>query len=175
MAMTRTVIRAKANDMPAPTPEIVVGRSNEELYDDFTDVNMFATVFVGQYDTSKRELLYANAGHSPVIFCPQGGKARLLEADGTPVGILPESLSEDQRLTFRPGDLLVVATDGLSEAHNTNNEMFGYDRLLDLTQSLADKPAKEIVAALSHAIQDFSAGKHQDDDQTLIVLKGVSS
>lgn len=173
MAMTRTVIRAKANDLPPPTPEAVVGRSNEELYDDFTDVNMFATVFVGQYDALKREVLYANAGHSPVIFCPFGGKARLLEADGTPVGILPTSLSEDQKIPFGPGDLLVVATDGLSEAHNIKNEMFGYDRLLDLTQSLAHKPAREIVAGLRQTIQDFSAGKQQDDDQTLIVLKGV--
>ena len=175
MAMTRTVIRAKANDLPTPTPEIVVGRSNEELYDDFTDVNMFATVFVGQYNSAKREMLYANAGHSPVIFCPFGGKAQLLEADGTPVGILPTSLSKNQRLSFQPGDLLVVATDGLSEAHNTKDEMFGYERLLNLTQSLADKSAKEIVAALIHTIQEFSAGKQQDDDQTLIVLKGVRS
>lgn len=175
MAMTRTVIRAKANDIPTPTPKIVVGRSNEELYDDFTDVNMFATVFVGQYDSVRHELVYANAGHSPVIFCPLGGKAQLLEADGTPIGILRTSLSENQRLIFRPGDLLVVATDGLSEAHNTKDQMFGYERLLDLTQSLADKPAKHIVEALSHTIQEFSAGKQQDDDQTLIVLKGVRS
>ncbi|MCB9420706.1 MAG: PP2C family protein-serine/threonine phosphatase [Ardenticatenaceae bacterium] len=175
MAMTRTVIRAKANDMPTPTPEIVVGRSNEELYDDFTDVNMFATVFVGQYNSAKRELLYANAGHSPVIFCPSGGKAQLLEADGTPVGILPTSLSRDQKLILQPGDLLVVATDGLSEAHNTKDEMFGYERLLHLTQSLAEKPAREIGQVLSHTIQEFSSGKQQDDDQTLIVLKGVRS
>lgn len=173
MAMTRTVIRAKTNDLPTPTPEIIVGRSNEELYDDFTDVNMFATVFVGQYNAAKRELLYANAGHSPVIFCPLGGKAQLLEADGTPVGILSTSLSKNQKLDFEPGDLLVVATDGLSEAHNTKDEMFGYERLLNLTQSLAEKPAREIVESLSHTIQEFSAGKQQDDDQTLIVLKGV--
>ena len=118
MAMTRTVIRAKVHDAPTPTPEHVVGRSNKELYDDFTEVNMFATVFVGQYQPLNREMLYANAGHSPVIYCPAGGKARLLKADGTAVGILPTSLSENQRLIFRPGDVLVVATDGLNEAHN---------------------------------------------------------
>jgi sigma-B regulation protein RsbU (phosphoserine phosphatase) len=173
MAMTRTVIRAKANDIPVPTPEIVVGRSNEELYDDFTDVNMFATVFVGQYDPENRRLIYANAGHSPVIFCPAGGGAHLLEADGTPVGILPTSLSENQSLTFAPGDVLIVATDGLSEAHNSRDEMFGYERLLHLTESLAHKPAKAIVDGMSHSIQDFSTGKQQDDDQTLIVIKAV--
>lgn len=173
MAMTRTVIRAKTNDNPIPSPELVLGRTNRELYNDFTDVNMFATVFVGQYEPSKRELIYANAGHSPVIYCPKGGRARLLEADGTPVGILPTSLSQNQRMTFNPGDVLVVATDGLSEAHNTRDEMFGYDRLLTLTESLAMKSAQEIATDLYDNVQNYSLGRPKDDDQTVIILKGV--
>lgn len=173
MAMTRTVIRAKTNDSPIPSPELVLGRTNQELYNDFTDVNMFATVFVGQYDPVRRELIYANAGHSPVIYCPRGGTARLLEADGTPVGILATSLSRNQRMKFNPGDVLVVATDGLSEAHNTRDEMFGYDRLLALTESLTTKSAREIASSLYDTVQNHSIGKPQDDDQTVIILKGV--
>jgi phosphoserine phosphatase RsbU/P len=175
MAMTRTVIRNKAKSVPAPTPEMVMGLSNEELYHDFTEVSMFATVFVGQYEPDSRELLYANAGHSPVVYCPAGGGARLLRADGTAMGILPKSLSADQRLLIEPGDVLVVGTDGLSEAHNANDEMFGYDRLLEVVESLAVRPAQAIADGLYQTVNNFSAGQPQDDDQTLVVLKGVNS
>ncbi|MCP4424515.1 MAG: SpoIIE family protein phosphatase [Chloroflexi bacterium] len=174
MAMTRTVIRSNVHGSFSLTPELVVGRSNEELYDDFTEVSMFATVFVGQYQPQTREMVYANAGHSPVIYCPAGGNARLLEADGTAVGILPTSFSENQRLVFAPGDVLIVATDGLSEAHNEHEEMFGYDRLLTLIESLAEKSAREIAEGLYRSVNAFSAGRPQDDDQTVLVLKGVA-
>jgi phosphoserine phosphatase RsbU/P len=173
MAMTRTVIRNKAKSMPTPTPEVVMGLSNEELYHDFTEVSMFATVFVGQYEPGSRELLYANAGHSPVVYCPIGGAARLLRADGTAMGILPKSLSADQRLMLQPGDVLVVGTDGLSEAHNSHDEMFGYDRLLQVVESLATRPAQAIADGLYQTVNTFSAGQPQDDDQTLVVLKGI--
>jgi sigma-B regulation protein RsbU (phosphoserine phosphatase) len=175
MAMTRTVIRNKAKAVPSPSPEVVMGLSNEELYHDFTEVSMFATVFVGQYEPDSRELLYANAGHSPVIYCPVGGSARLLRADGTAMGILPKSLSADQRLLLEPGDVLVVGTDGLSEAHNAHDEMFGYDRLLEVVESLATRPAQAIADGLYQTVNNFSAGQPQDDDQTLVVLKGVNA
>lgn len=171
MAMTRMMIRSKLNVDPTPTPEAVLDSANEELYADFTDVSMFATVFIGQYYAQKRELMYANAGHSPVIYYPAGGEAHLLEADGTPMGILPVSLSANQRLVFKPGDVLVVGTDGLNEARDQNEKMFGYNRLMRLVESLADKSAEEIAQGLYTAVSDFEQGTLQDDDQTLVVLK----
>lgn len=175
MAMTRTVIRTKTNVMSLPSPQLILSRTNEELYDDFTELSMFATVFVGQYDSSSRELIYANAGHSPVIYCPKGGAARLLQADGTPVGVLPTSLSEDQCLSFSAGDVLVVATDGFSEARNPEGKEFGYDELISLVQSLVDLPAQALAEKLYQTIEAFSQSEPQSDDQTLVVLKGVHS
>jgi sigma-B regulation protein RsbU (phosphoserine phosphatase) len=150
-------------------------RSNEELYEAFTKVNMFATVFLGQYDVEARKLLYANAGHSPVIYRPADGEARLLQADSTAIGILPTNHPVDQKLDFQLGDVLVVGTDGLNEAHNEQDEMFGFDRLLSFVNSLASKPAKEIAHGLYHAVERFSDGHPQYDDQTLMVLKGVAA
>lgn len=175
MAMTRTIIRTKTNVMSLPSPQVILSRTNEELYDDFTELSMFATVFVGQYDAASRELIYANAGHSPVIYCPVGGGAHLLQADGTPVGVLPSSLSEDQCLSFSAGDVLVVATDGFSEARNPEGKEFGYDELTALVQSLVDLPARELAESLYKIIEAFSDGEPQSDDQTLVVLKGVHS
>lgn len=173
MAMTRSVIRAKSNVLPWPSPEDVMGRSNEALYDDFTEVSMFATVFVGHYLSESRQLTYANAGHSPVIYVPAGGHATMLEADGTPMGILPVSLSANHRIAIQPGDLLVIATDGLNEARNANDELFGHGRLMSLVTALAHKPAQEIAETLYDEVEAYSAGHMQDDDQTMVVLRGV--
>jgi sigma-B regulation protein RsbU (phosphoserine phosphatase) len=170
----RTAIRSKASALPTPTPEVVIGYSNELMYDDFTEVGMFATLFISRYDPQKRELLYANAGHSPVIYCPAGGFAKLLEADGPAMGVLPISLSEDQPLAFNPGDVLVVATDGFNEASDPQGELFGYTRLLRIVETVAHKSAGEIAGVLFESVRAFSTGHRQDDDQTLLVIKGVA-
>ncbi len=73
-----------------------MARVNTDMYDDFTEVGMLATLFIGEYNRTQKAISYANAGHSPVLFCPAGGPARLLEADGPAMGVLPASLSENQ-------------------------------------------------------------------------------
>lgn len=172
MAMTRTTLRGGALSGVASTPEAVLAAANEDLYDDFTEVGMMATVFVGCYDPTTRILSYANAGHSPVIYCPAGGTALLLEADGPAMGVLSFSLSLNQRLLFSAGDLLIVGTDGFNEAANAAGEMFGIERLLRLIEQLADRSASEIARELFSAVGSFSAEHPQDDDQTVVVIKG---
>jgi sigma-B regulation protein RsbU (phosphoserine phosphatase) len=177
MAMTRTVLRGVGRSpgpsLAWPTPAQIMGRATEELYDDLTEVSMFATVFLGQYDARLRQLRYTNLGHSPVIYRPAGGVACFLEADGPPLGALPMNLSEDQTMPFGPDDLLIVATDGFNEARNTAGEMFGYERMRALVEGLADRHADEIARNLYAAVGVFSAGHSQDDDQTVIILKGI--
>ena len=174
MSAAHTVFRNSARFAPTPTPDRLMRRINEDLYDNLTEVDMFVTAFIAHYTDQQGELVYANAGHSPVIYRPHDGPARLLQADGAPIGVLPESLCRDQHLPFGPGDILIIATDGFSEAHSPHGELFGYDRLLELANSLAARPAREIADALFEAIDRFGAGRPQDDDQTLLVLKGVA-
>jgi len=173
MTMTLTAFRSKAHEIVEPAPEQLISRTNEALYNDFTDVGMFATVFLGQFNEKTREYLYVNAGHSPVIYRPAEGSARMLEADGVPLGVLPISLCEEQRVRMGPGDLLIVGSDGFSEAANGSGEMFGYDRLLHLADQLADASAQQIHDHFYARIREFGAGHQQDDDQTLMVLKGI--
>lgn len=173
MSATRTLVRSRAKMTPAPSPAEIMAGLNEALYDDFTELSMFATTFVGQYSSETRELCYANAGHSPIIYRPAGGKSVLLEADAPPIGVLPMSLCEDHIIPFGVGDLLVVLTDGFSEARDPNDQLFGYERLLQQIDGIADQWAEAIAVDLFNAVATFSAGHAQDDDQTLIVLKGV--
>jgi sigma-B regulation protein RsbU (phosphoserine phosphatase) len=175
MTMTRSAIHSKAQFMPYPTPEAVMRQSNEDLYHDFTRVGVFATVFVGQYEPGSHKLLYANAGHSPVIYRPFDGEPELLRADSTAIGILPVSPCRNQTLNMRPGDLLVVATDGFSDARNSRDETFDIERLIDLVDQLAPQTACEIADAMFETVDRFGGGRNQDDDQTLVVIKGAAS
>jgi serine phosphatase RsbU (regulator of sigma subunit) len=175
MTMARTAIHSKASFMPKPTPEMVMRNSNEDLYEDFIQVGMFATAFIGQYQPHNQKLVYANAGHSPVVYCPAGGRAQLLEADSTPIGVLTISLCKNHIVTMQPGDVLIVATDGFSEARNPEDEMFGYDRLLQLAEASAKKSARAIAEAFFEAVDHFGVGRPQDDDQTLVVIKGAAA
>jgi sigma-B regulation protein RsbU (phosphoserine phosphatase) len=165
------VLRGKAQEMHIPAPEQLLGNTNEYLYPDFSDVDMFATLFVGQYDCCRHLLHYANDGHAPVIYRPVNGLARLLEADAPPLGVMPINLAEQYTLEFQPGDLLVITSDGFSEAENNQGDMFGYERLLQLVDELATFTAPELIRKLFTTVDQFTGDHPQSDDQTLLVLK----
>ncbi|MBX3010747.1 MAG: PP2C family protein-serine/threonine phosphatase [Caldilineaceae bacterium] len=171
MSMLRTVLRGKAQEMNTPQPEQLLGNTNEYLYSDFSDVDMFATLFVGQYDYRRHVLHYANDGHAPVIYRPVHGQAHLLAADAPPLGIMPMNLAEQYQIAFAPGDLLLVTSDGFSEAENHQGEMFGYERLLQLTDELASANATAIIQGIFKTVDQFTHDRPQSDDQTLLVLK----
>jgi sigma-B regulation protein RsbU (phosphoserine phosphatase) len=175
MTMTRSAIHSKAQFMPYPTPEAVIRQSNEDLYHDFTRVGVFATAFIGQYEPGSQQMLYANAGHAPVIYRPFDGEPELLRAESTAIGILPVSQCRNQTLNMRPGDLLVVATDGFSDARNSHDDTFDIERLIALVDQLARQTACEIADAMFETVDRFGGGRNQDDDQTLVVIKGAAS
>lgn len=175
MTVVRTIVRALVNAYPQFTePRFTLHRTNMHLYEDFTDVGMFATIFVCSYNPTTRLLTYANAGHSPVFYCPACGPAQLLHAEAPPVGVLPVLSLESVTMSFAPGDILVMATDGLGEAHNMKGELFGYKRLATLIESLRQKSAQEITEALFDAVKRFAAGCDQYDDQTVLIVKGAA-
>ena len=171
MAMLRTVLRGKAQEMTSPAPERLLGNTNEYLHHDFSEVDMFATLFVGQYDWRSHRLYYANDGHAPVIYRPVHGPARLLEADAPPLGLLPVNLAEKYTLEFQPGDLLIITSDGFSEAENNHGELFGYERLLQLVDDFATADAAALITQIFTTVDQFTGDHPQSDDQTLLVLK----
>ena len=144
--------------MPIPTPEAILRYSNEVMYQDFTEVGMFCTVFIGQYNPVDQTLIYANAGQSPVMFCPSQGDAQLMEADGPALGVLPMSISEDRTIPFNPNDLLIMASDGFNEARNAQGDMYGFDQLLHLVESTAYQTASEIAQTFYETIVSFQSG-----------------
>ena len=175
MTVVQIIVHALVNAFPQSTePSFILSRANKNLYEDFAQVGMFATVFACSYDPTTRLLTYANAGHSPVFYCPASSPAQLLFAEDPPIGVLPELSPTSVTMSFAPGDILVIATDGLCEAHNMKGELFGYERLMTLIESLRQKSAQEITEALFSAVKRFAAGCDQYDDQTVLIVKGVA-
>ena len=171
MGSTRQILNSKARDGSIKSPRDLLSGALSDLYEDFMRVQMFATVFAGFYDPHTQQLIYANAGHSPIIYCSADGSAQFLEADSPPLGVLSTSLALNHKLQMFPGDCLMVATDGLSEAQNEIEQQFGNDRLLDVMRSSVKDGAAHIAKMLFKDIDTFSLGAEQTDDQTLVIFK----
>lgn len=136
-------------------------------------VNRYATFFYGQYNPTARRLTYVNAGHNaPVVLRRKDGAPECirLEKGGPPVGLLPEASYESDCIDLKPGELVVLFTDGMSETMNAAEDEWGECRLLEaLTNSAASSPA-EVVQTLFSAADAFAAGAPQHDDMTVVVL-----
>ena len=110
---------------------------------------------------------------SPVIFCSKGQKAEVLKADSTPLGLSSELKIKTRQIQINTGDVLVLATDGIKETSNLSASLFGISQLTKLVEKLSDHNALEIKEAILQAVQTHGAGKPQEDDRTVIVIKGL--
>jgi sigma-B regulation protein RsbU (phosphoserine phosphatase) len=154
----------------------LITRVNRMLYDASTE-DRYATLFYAQYDPAGRRLCYVNAGHCPPILLrsvADGQKIeRLDQAGGTVVGLLPECAYQQAEVRLDPGDLLVIYTDGFSEAMSPNQEEWGETRLLNAVASCDGLPAKDCITRIMQAADNFAAGAPQSDDMTLVILRGL--
>ena len=171
MSMTRMSARSAARNMPFEAPHQIVNRLNMDLLDDYSTVSMFSTAFVGTYDLSTRRLLFSNAGQSPVLYMPMDGEPVILEAQDIPVGVLEGYAYSSQQMDMKPGDVLLVATDGFNESRNDEDEMFGIERMLQALADMRTLDAKGIAEEMLNLVTRFSGSHLQDDDRTIIVLK----
>jgi sigma-B regulation protein RsbU (phosphoserine phosphatase) len=179
MASLQASLRADAmragNDLAG-----LITRVNAMLYDASTE-DRYATLFYAQYDPATHRLSYVNAGHCPPILLrraakngPENGTVeRLDQAGGTVVGLLPECSYEQAEACLSPGDLLVIYTDGFSEAMNPNLEEWGEKRLFDAVSSCNGLPAKDSITKIMQAADAFAAGAPQSDDMTLVILRAL--
>ncbi len=171
MSMTHTVIKSASRMMPFNFPHQVLNRLNFDLFDDFSNVGMFTTVFFGLFDRDNSILTYSNAGQSPIYHMPLGQEPVLLEAQDIPVGVLVKYEYTSQSLKLSHGDVFIVATDGIPESRNTFDEMFGYDRMKHSLRNSCASTAKGIVDSLLVDVSKFCGSNLQDDDRTILVIK----
>jgi phosphoserine phosphatase RsbU/P len=142
---------------------------NRLFYENTTDES-YATMFFGVYDDSSRKLRYANCGHvAPLIFHGDGTIQRL-KSTTTVLGLFLKWESPIREVLLQPGDLLVVCTDGVTEAPNAQEEEYGQERLAEVVRDNKDLTVNELLDVIQANVQKFS-GQTQADDITLIVAR----
>jgi phosphoserine phosphatase RsbU/P len=146
------------------------------------DVKSFITMSYIVVDLERRLMTYARAGHCPLIFVPGAhspgpGRAQVLAPDGLVVGLklddgtMFESLLQEVAVPLGPGDLIVLFTDGFSEAMNETFDCFGEQRLSRLIEQSGHLPFDQLRERIVHEVHAFAGGADQHDDMTMILLK----
>jgi len=131
--------------------------------------NRFATVLYGALRPDGR-LIYSNAGHNPPLLI-QRGSVRRLETGGLPVGLFPQAAYDEETLQLEDGDLLVVFSDGVTEALDPSGEEFGDARLLACVETCRDCPPADVLQRILASVRAFAASAAPNDDVTALVLK----
>jgi serine phosphatase RsbU (regulator of sigma subunit) len=132
---------------------------------------VYSTLFVGLLDPVTREFRYVNAGHNPQYLLRNTGQLERLDASGLPIGLLAGRGYEERRRQLAAGDLLFFYTDGCIESENTEDEMFGVERLESLLLSGTSGSADDVLVRIEAHIAHFRAGREPFDDATMMVVK----
>lgn len=163
---------ARANFTPEHSLLTAMERVNSALSKDIGEGRFVTFVAaVCAPGSSRVELL--SAGHGPLfLYWSWEDRFDAMDSQGLPLGLIPDFASEPPKiLDFRPGDLLVLTTDGFFEWANAKEEQFGAKRLEEAIRLSRDKPPAEIISCLYKAVIDFSGGTKQNDDLTAVVIK----
>jgi Na+/proline symporter/serine phosphatase RsbU (regulator of sigma subunit) len=170
MASTRTFIQAHNQQMFPP--KTTLGTLNSFLYKDLSSSELFITMFYLRYELQKNNLIYANAGHNqPLIYRPARDTFDLLDAEGMILGIVPEIDFEQKEIAVESGDILVMYTDGIVEAQDKHQELFGMERFKGLIRDHHTKSSSEIIDITLEETRMFQGRRHFNDDVTMVVVK----
>jgi len=170
MALSRTLLRTYAVEYDTQ-PELALGATNRRILAD-TSAGLFVTVFYGVLDPSTGELTYSNAGHNPpyLLSARDGNTVQELDRTGVPLGIL-DGVTWDRRIVhLEPGDVLLLYTDGITEAQNEQEEFFDEDRLRAFVRASLGRSAQDIQDGIIAEVDAFVGDVPQSDDITLMVV-----
>ncbi len=168
MAIVVTVLRMAAREEKS-LPS-AAARANAILCLDNAS-SMFATVFFAFLDTRTGHLAYCNFGHTPPIVSRLNGPQRSLEGSGLPIALFPDRTPPIFETGLDPEDTLLIFTDGVTEAMNKSGEEFGDMRLGAAVAAAGGLAARDFVARIFTAVDDFANGEEQSDDITCLALR----
>ena len=169
MARSKTLLRSEAMS-GYPAAEILM-RVNKALCTDNPEC-MFVTVFCLLLDTRTGEAECCTAGHTPPLFCSRDGLVEFMTATpGLLIGFDEQVRYDSKPIRLRPGDMLFLYTDGVTEAENPKQEPFSEDRFKASIAMRGAMSLPEIVAGVRQDITQFTQGRPQSDDISLLALK----
>jgi sigma-B regulation protein RsbU (phosphoserine phosphatase) len=168
MALSRTILRTVAFSRSDPAQVLV--RTNEIIGKEARS-DLFVTIFYGVWDPASERFIYANAGHNPPLLMRSNGSFRELPGHGIALGVLPFIEMDSYAVPLRPGETVILYTDGVTEAHNEDYDELGMERLHVAARAGARADAVGIVGRITESIRDHAGDTPQFDDITLIVMK----
>ncbi len=168
MALSRTLIRTYAFEYPEQPDQALHVANTRILLDSRS--SMFVTVFYGILDPASGTLRYCNAGHNPPYLLRAHAEPQPLRNTGIPLGIERDTSWTAETVRLEPDDLLVLYTDGITEAQNASGELFDVERLLDAAGSCPEHTALAVQDAILVAVDRFVGDAAQFDDLTLMTL-----
>lgn len=170
MIMINTII--KLTSSPDRNASVMLNWLNKGLSGRVGEGN-FATIGYVVFNQKTREILFANAAHIPIILYRESQKKYyFIDADGLPIGVDVNAKYQQKRLMLNKGDVIVMYTDGVSEAMNKEGNQYETDSIVKVLRKSVFLPADEILNKIKEDLAEFVKGAKQHDDQTLLVLKG---
>ena len=152
----------------------IVSDVNKRLVQDIEEHNLFITMFYSEIDLNENCFRWVHAGHESALhYDPAKDAFATLGGEGVPLGVIGEWGYEESKIPFAPGQIILIATDGIKEACNPVNEHFGNERLQTVIRNHYRKPAKDILQAVFDALADFRHTAERKDDETLVVIKSL--
>jgi len=163
------LIRASATSVDDPVRSI--REANRHIFAD-SKTSMFVTLFYAVLDCKEKSLMFVNAGHNPPLYLGAGtSNVRLLNADGIALGVLDEIELKAVSIPLHSGDVVVLYTDGVTEATNEKDEEYGIERLMQCVEDAKSHSSQAIIDAIVHEVVAFAGTHPQHDDITVMVLK----
>src|SRR6266496_836192 len=170
MAFLRASLRAASHIGYAP--HISMAKVNYLLWESI-ERNQFVTAFYGILDATNGTLAYANAGHNPPLLVDADGNARFEERGGVPLGMFRDSRYYEYFATIEPGQVLVLYTDGVTEATNPSGAEYGRDRLVDAVRRGRPLSAREMIDFIHNEVITWTEGRGATDDVTFFIVKAL--
>jgi sigma-B regulation protein RsbU (phosphoserine phosphatase) len=168
MAIAKTLIKSYSEVESSPSR--IMEKVNNDLSQDNPNC-MFVTLFIGLLDISTGSLAYANAGHNPpIILGRESGTYYLKGISGPVAGAMEQTQYKELGITLSPGEGIFLYTDGITEAMDTDKNIFSDERLLQLLQSSQYTGAKETIENVKKDVSQFTADAPQSDDITMLML-----
>jgi len=172
MALSRIVVRVNAI-WHQKAPSTAIRDANAIIAAD-SKSSMFITLFYGVLDAQSRSLSYVNAGHNPPLICRgTDGTFSELSATGMAIGVVPDAEYTSNTVVLEPGDVMVLYTDGITEAENAAQEMYGEERLREAIAGARTLSATAIMDAILASVHGFTGSNPQSDDITLMVVRNA--
>ncbi len=148
-----------------------VMRKVNRLLHESTDRGKFVTAFYGVLDWRNGVVIFSNAGHNPPLLLRADGTTDELGEGGVALGVLEETHYEERPVAITAGDVIVLYTDGVSEAENEQGEQFGVERLERIVRANPEHTARELMQDVVAAVLDWAGEKGLGDDLTLMIVR----